>query len=188
MRTEDYGNTPRGAIAYQRALEQAAFLAGGGGYAAPLQTVGDFLVGGHGTEPSKVLPSYMGGNVTLCDLDRETPALSDYDLVIVGGSVRFGKVRRATVDFLRDHAAELAAKPLGIYLCCGFGHEFEGYREKWIPEELRRTAFCVTTFGGTLSPENQSFFDKLLIRWMRSTIIESELDDGEYTPTLPGIP
>ena len=122
VRTEDYGNTPRGAIAYQRALEQAAFLAGGGGYAAPVQTVGDFLVGKYGTEPSKVQPSYMGGNVTLCDLhtvlppfvtellssgirffDRQLPGFSDSAALLTGVETRTS----SPVRMLRggDHTA-----------------------------------------------------------------------------------
>lgn len=71
---EDYGNTPMGAIAYQRSLEQAAFRAGGGDYSAPIQTVGDFLAGRHGTEPGRVQPSYRGGkHVKLTDLQTIFP-------------------------------------------------------------------------------------------------------------------
>ena len=58
----DFGNTPEGAIQYQEKIEKAAFLAGGGGYTAPGCTVGDFLKGSYGTLPSRVLPTYMGGN------------------------------------------------------------------------------------------------------------------------------
>ncbi len=58
---EDYGNTPEGAIAMQRRIEQAAFRAGGDDYAAPVITVGDFLSGACKTEPSYVLPTYMEG-------------------------------------------------------------------------------------------------------------------------------
>ena len=70
---EDYGNTPIGAIEYQRALERAAFRAGGGDYTAPAQTMGDFLAGKAGTEPSRVRPSYRGGKVKLCDLGTVLP-------------------------------------------------------------------------------------------------------------------
>lgn len=58
---EDYGNTPAGAVDFQRRLERAAFEAGGGDYSAPLMTVGDFLSGSRGSEPSRVLPTYMDG-------------------------------------------------------------------------------------------------------------------------------
>ena len=72
---EDYGATPDGAVEYQRALEQLAYTAGGGDFAAPCQTVGDFLKGGVGTAPSEISPSYMGGNVTMCDLHEILPPI-----------------------------------------------------------------------------------------------------------------
>lgn len=61
---EDYGATPEGAIDFQRRIERAAFSAGGGDYAAPVTTVGDFLAGRRGTAPSRILPTYMEDGVT----------------------------------------------------------------------------------------------------------------------------
>ncbi len=40
---EDYGNTVKGAIAFQRAIEHNAFIKGGRSYNAPAQTLGDFM-------------------------------------------------------------------------------------------------------------------------------------------------
>lgn len=66
IRTEDFepvdGSLALGAIEYQRRIERAAFSAGGNNYSVPVQTVGDFLGGKRGSEPSEVLPTYMGGN------------------------------------------------------------------------------------------------------------------------------
>lgn len=70
---EDYGNTPQGAIEYQRTLERAAYLAGGSDYTAPAQTMGDFMNGKRGSEPTRVQPSYRGGRVKLCALDEILP-------------------------------------------------------------------------------------------------------------------
>ena len=66
VRTTDYepveGSLVLGAIAYQRRIERAAFLAGGSDYSVPVQTVGDFLEGDRAIhEPTRVRPSYMGG-------------------------------------------------------------------------------------------------------------------------------
>lgn len=57
----DYGSTVDGAIEFQRRIERAAFAAGGGKFYAPVQTVGDFLEGKLEHEPSRVQPTYMGG-------------------------------------------------------------------------------------------------------------------------------
>ncbi len=74
---EDYepenGSVALGAIAFQRRIERAAFLAGGGDYAAPIMTMGDFLNGKSGTEPTRILPSYRAGVVRTADLSTVFP-------------------------------------------------------------------------------------------------------------------
>ncbi|MBR7621689.1 NAD(P)/FAD-dependent oxidoreductase [Phenylobacterium sp. 20VBR1] len=58
----DYGSDhPLAGIALQEALESAAFTAGGGGYFAPGQRVGDFLAGRASTDLGSVEPSYKPG-------------------------------------------------------------------------------------------------------------------------------
>ena len=87
---EDYGSDPLSAIEFQRKIERAAFGAGGGGYAAPIITVGDFLAGKCGTSPSRITPSYMSGsNVKLANPESFLP-----DFVCSG-------IRSALVDFDR---------------------------------------------------------------------------------------
>ena len=58
---------------FQIGLERAAFKAGGGDHTAPVQTVGDFLCGRSGTEPSRVLPSYTRGITRPADLAALLP-------------------------------------------------------------------------------------------------------------------
>ena len=70
----DCGNDVRQAIAFQRKLEQAAFSLGGSNYAAPIQTVGDFMRGELCHEPDEVLPTYMNGHCRVAALDRILPA------------------------------------------------------------------------------------------------------------------
>lgn len=57
------GSRVLGAIAFQRGIERAAFLAGGRDYNVPVQTVGDFLDGAGAIHaPTHVTPSYRGGD------------------------------------------------------------------------------------------------------------------------------
>ncbi len=60
---EDFGGgaDPLAGVAFQRRLEEDAFRAGGGGYAAPAQTVGDFLAGKPSASGGGVVPSYRPG-------------------------------------------------------------------------------------------------------------------------------
>ena len=70
---EDYGATPEGGMAFQRMLEERAFMAGGGEFAAPIQLLGDFMDGTLREEPGRITPSYSRGRVTLSRLDTLFP-------------------------------------------------------------------------------------------------------------------
>ena len=57
---------------WQREIERAAFLAGGGNYYAPAQLLGDFLAGRPSSGPGRVRPSYRPG-VTWTELHAVLP-------------------------------------------------------------------------------------------------------------------
>jgi len=69
----DYPGHPLAGIALQRQWESAAFVAGGGTYAAPAQLVGDFVADTPSTKLGEVIPSYRPG-VTPTDLSACLPA------------------------------------------------------------------------------------------------------------------
>ena len=128
-----------------------------------------------------------GLDVTLSDLEKESPSPKDYDVAVIGSSIRFGKIRGAVTEYLKKHEDVLQKMPHGFFLCCGFGHEFDEYARKQISVDLRESAFATINFGGLLRLENASFLEKLFLRKVRTMIRESELEDGEYTPELPNI-
>ena len=136
---------------------------------------------------NKLADQLTGPEVTLCDLVEKIPDPQKFDLIVVGSCVRFGKLRPGAKKFMDTCAAICQTKPVGVFLCCGLSHNFEDYRERLIPEELRRYAFLISNFGGDLNPKGKSFWDRFWLRAARSSIAESEMEDGEYTPVLPGI-
>lgn len=82
----DYGVTagnPLAGVAFQRHWERRAFAAGGGGFFAPVQMVGDFLAGRASRELGSVAPSYQPG-VTPADL-RE--CLPDFVVATLGAAI-----------------------------------------------------------------------------------------------------
>ena len=125
--------------------------------------------------------------VELFDLLSGTPDLAPYDLVILGGSVRRGKLAKPLRDLFQNEKDALLAKPLGLFLCCGLSHEYEYYYERLLPEELRAHAFLCAYFGGDLRPKKATFWEKRYLATLRASLLESELEDFEYTPSLPGI-
>jgi hypothetical protein len=72
---EDFGGdgSPLAGVEFQRRLEEAAYVLGGGGYRAPAQRVEDFLARRSSTGPGRVQPSYRPG-VTWTDLHACLPS------------------------------------------------------------------------------------------------------------------
>ncbi len=138
---EDYGNNPRAAIEFQRNIERRAFSAGGGGYSAPIITVGDFLSDKLASEPTRVLPSYrMGKYVKLARPSDYLPdfvcnsiknALLNFDKKIKGFASEYailtGAETRtsAPVRILRDNETRLLFGSDYIYPC-GEGAGYAG--------------------------------------------------------------
>ena len=79
----DYGDRVDLAIDFQRNLEAYAYRAANNSYAAPCQTMGDFLGKTKNSTPSKILPTYRDGNVTMTDMEKVLPSF-------VTESLRFG--------------------------------------------------------------------------------------------------
>lgn len=143
---------------------------------------------GTAAECAKQLGEMLHGqDITVADLDRESLDPEAYDAVILGSSVRYGCVRKSLKSYLQTYREALKDVPHGLFLCCGFGHEFERYIEKNYDAELRGTAFAVLNFGGVLKLPNASLFERMILNGVRADIRESEIEDGEYTPTLPSV-
>jgi uncharacterized FAD-dependent dehydrogenase len=115
----DYPGDVLAGVAYQRRWESAAFEAGGGGYRAPAQLVGDFLAGRPSTALGEVVPSYKPGvtptDLALClpdfavaamreallALDAQLPGFARPDAVMTGVETRTSspiRIRRG-LDF-----------------------------------------------------------------------------------------
>lgn len=78
---EDFGKNPLDGIAFQRAIEQQAFLAAGADYSMPGQRVGDFLSGNashsFGTVRPTAEPGVVPGNLCRCLPDFVTGAMAE---------------------------------------------------------------------------------------------------------------
>ena len=126
-----------GGMHYQRQLERAAFLAGGGNYFAPAQLAGDFLARRPSSAFGAVQPTYRPG-VTLCDLhqvlpvsitgvlesalvqlNQKLPGFSDPDAVLTAPETRSS----APVRILRDSTFQSTLR--GLYPC-GEGAGYAG--------------------------------------------------------------
>jgi uncharacterized FAD-dependent dehydrogenase len=74
VRRADFASdSPLAGVEFQRQLERAAFLSGGGTYAAPTQLVGDFLAGKESKNYGEIQPTYGAGTRLSCLIPRISP-------------------------------------------------------------------------------------------------------------------
>ena len=130
-----------------------------------------------------------GRDVTLCDLKTEKPHIEEYDAVIVGSAVYYGRAEKCARRFVADHAEELKGKKLGFYICCAYADMFERYLNEAYTANLCRQAVECGYFGGELKPHKQKgFFAKLFAKSMRNDIINNgDSDDESMVRILPEI-
>ena len=137
--TDDYGNTPQGAIAFRQTIERAAFLSGGGGYTAPAVTAADLFAGRAVRPVGAVVPSYLDGDVRIVEpseylpsfvveglrrgvraFDRRIAGFASDDAILTGPETRTS----SPVRLLRDENRTML-KTSNIYPC-GEGAGYAG--------------------------------------------------------------
>ena len=131
---------------------------------------------------AKQLPNQ---DVTLCDLALVQPDPTDFDYVVLGGSIRMNKAHKALRAYVGSYAEALCAVPHTLFLCCAFADQIDHYYTVAFPRPLRESADRMLYFGGDLSLSRQRGFDKWLTRMLRNSILESEEEDAVLPTLLP---
>ena len=121
------------------------------------------------------------------DLSRSTPDLSLYDCAVLGGSIRGAKFMRPLRSFLKRNSEKLSGMESALYICCGFSHLYEEYRDIAAPRKIS-FSLGIHHFGGELKPDKLRGFDKIVVRSMRKKINEADFEDSdEVELSLPEI-
>jgi menaquinone-dependent protoporphyrinogen oxidase len=149
-------------------------------------------VTGTAEECVNILKNNLSGHdVTLCDLGKRSfdGDLTEYDSVVVGGPVRYGKLHKSVSSFIKENATALETIKTSYFLCAAFSDRIDDYFEIFLTPTQRKNSVCLSNFGGDLSVDKQkNFFMKLLVRSMRNEITENgETDDIATTRVLPTV-
>lgn len=101
----------------------------------------------------QLLMTGMKDDTTIVNLGGDSdPDLSDFDKVIIGGSIHMGGIQKEIRNFCKDNLDILLTKRIGLFLCCMFEGDTEKKQfEEAFPAELRCHAAATGFFGGELS-------------------------------------
>ncbi|WP_179035880.1 flavodoxin domain-containing protein [Paenibacillus sp. URB8-2] len=113
-----------------------------------------------------MLQSRMGqGADTINLMTDSVPALSEYETVILGGSIYYGGIQKQMTEFIKKEQSQLASKRIGLFLCAAEpGEKALKELEEAFPEFLRARAKAADVFGNELDYSKLSLPEKLVFR------------------------
>lgn len=85
--------------------------------------------------------------------------LDGFDNIIIGGSIRVGKVQKSIKTFVKKNQKDILSKKTGLFLCMGESEsKFEGYLTSNFSDELLSALSVKGFFGGEFIYEKMPGF------------------------------
>ena len=135
-----------------------------------------------------MLASKLGSSVVeVVDINKSMPGTPDnYDVVVLGSSVRFGSVSKNIKRYIKEHKSKLNDMPSALFLCCGYPDRFDEYVKDQFEKDFKPT-YDFHCFGGELKPKQTKGFDRIIVSMARRSILEHDFEDSSYEGSLPEI-
>ena len=117
-----------------------------------------------------ILKEAAGSDTVVADLQRDSvPDPTDFDSVMIGGSIYMGKIQKEVMEFCSGFADSLKAKDLGVFICAGEENEEKrsSVLKKNIPSQLLDHARAVGWFGHEVHMEDMGILEKLALRFAK---------------------
>jgi menaquinone-dependent protoporphyrinogen oxidase len=108
--------------------------------------------------------------------------VTQFDQIIVGGSIHAGQIQKSVKRFLDKHTQDLLQRRLGLFLCCMHENEAENQFNTAFPEILRSHAKSKKIMGGEFLFEKMNFVEKALVKKIAGVKESvSKVDDNNIT-------
>ncbi|MGI6767679.1 MAG: flavodoxin domain-containing protein [Bacilli bacterium] len=103
-------------------------------------------------------------DASLINLEADNGNLNDYDIIIIGSSIRMGMVHPKIKRFLKKYKNLIQEKNFAIFVCQGLPETFTKVMSQNFTESIRNDALVMKTFGGVLILEKQKGLAKLMTK------------------------
>ncbi|MDF2699764.1 MAG: flavodoxin [Haloplasmataceae bacterium] len=113
---------------------------------------------------AKLLQAKLNGEAVLCNIkDAHQKDLSQFDIVIIGGSIYMGRIQKQIRYYCENNLNTLSKKKLGLFIIClKNGEEAQQELEVAFPKELFEIAIVKDYFGGEIIYKNLNFLERLM--------------------------
>lgn len=122
----------------------------------------------HGTaeKVAQQMQNLLGDEFLLVNLKTtKLPDLSQYDTIVIGGSIHAGSIQKGIQLFCKNNLTLLLQKRLGLFLCCMY--EGEVAKQQFnaaFPNSLIAHAKATAITGGEFIFSEMSWIEKVIVR------------------------
>lgn len=108
----------------------------------------------------------LKSDAEVINIKKKKPGnLSDYETIIIGGSIHAGKIQKKIKKFCQENLEILKQKKLGLFLCCmEVGEQAQKQFQDAFPGELIDHASATGFFGGEFNFDKMNFIEKAIIK------------------------
>lgn len=131
----------------------------------------------HGTADkcAQELSQKLRGRVDLCNIKKgKLPELSQYERVIIGGSIYVGRIQKEISEFCANNIASLKQKKVGLFLCCMNKKEYDTQIKNAFPKELIDMATSIGNFGGEFRIKEMNFLERAAIKMVSKELAKED--------------
>ena len=123
------------------------------------------------------------------DIKDNPPSPDGFDAVVIGGSIRMGRLNSSLKKYISLYKDILSGMPSAAFICCGITKDVDDYRIMQLPKDVN-FSLGVHCFGGELKPDKIKGFDKLIVKAFRESIRtqvpdQSDCERHELPELLP---
>lgn len=91
--------------------------------------------------------------------------ITDFDRIIIGGSIHTGRIQKDVKNFIQKNLARLLEKQIGLYICCmEEGERADKEFTNAFPKQLIEHAAAKGFFGGEFNFEKMNFIERFIVR------------------------
>ncbi len=114
---------------------------------------------------AKLLAEKTSGEVRLCNL-KETKKiqLSQYDKIIIGGSMYGGRIQKEVKEFCTQNLELLSKKQLGLFVCGMLMKKAQEQLNASFPTELLEKAVAKDFFGGEFKFKDMNAMERFIVK------------------------
>ncbi|MCF7949175.1 MAG: flavodoxin domain-containing protein [Spirochaetia bacterium] len=112
----------------------------------------------------------IGSEAELVNLLKQpAPEMTEYDNVILGGSILAGVVPKPLQKFIKQQKETLLSKRVHIFLCCLMEEQIDQYFSRNFPEPLYSHAEHKVWLGGELVLEDHNLIVRKMLKKITGT-------------------